>query len=279
VLAISNGHFDVAKYLLDNGADPNSANIDGLAPLYAVLDNRWAPVAWSPNSATAATGVVQQKVSHLELMKTLLERGADPNAKVLRTLWFNPPHHNQSWAKVPGTTPFWRAAQGSDIAAMKLLVAYGADPYMPSDSGLTPLAVATGIGWSGNYSTNGPDGFLKTSQYLVELGLDVNAADEDGFTPLMGAAWRGDNELVQYLVDHGAKVDARNSMGWAVTDMANGPSLRSSVPKKYPETIALLQKLGAPEPIKIEDEEILGIIKRKYDPVTGKFVTEPEKKK
>ncbi|MBI4471078.1 MAG: ankyrin repeat domain-containing protein, partial [Acidobacteria bacterium] len=145
---------------------------------------------------------------------------------------------------------------------------------------VTPLSVATGIGWGGNYSTNAPDGFLPTAKYLVEeLGLDVNVADNEGYTPLMGAAWRGDNELVQYLVDKGARIDVRTELGWAVTDMANGPSLVSSVPKKYPETIALLLKMGAPQPIKIDDEEILGIIKRKYDPVTGQFVKEPEKKK
>lgn len=279
VIAISNGHYDVAKYMLEHGADPNLENIDGLAPLYATLENRWGPVAWTPTSATAANGVVQQKTTHLELMKALLEKGADRNAKVLRTIWFNPPHHNQLWTKVEGTTAFWRAAQANDIGAMKLLVAHGADPKIPSENNTTPLMVAVGIGWSGNYSTNAPDGSLAAAKYLVdELGLDVNAADKEGFTPLMGAAWRGDNALVQYLVDKGARVDARNERGWAVTDMANGPSLRSSVPLAYPETIALLQKLGAPPPVKVDDEEILGIIKRKIDPVTGKFVKPPVKK-
>ena len=281
LLAINDGRYEIAKYLLDHGADPNIASTDGLAPLYALLHSRWAPVAWTPTPATSASGIAQEKLSHLVLMKALLDHGADPNAKILASVWFNPPHHKEEWEAVSGTTAFWRAAQATDIGAMKLLVAYGADPKIPSDDNLTPLAVAAGIGWAGENSVNAPDGFLETARYLVEqLGLDVNVAShEGGFTALMGAAWRGDSELVQYLVDKGARVDVRTKLGWAVTDMANGPSLVSSVPRKHPATIALLQKLGAPEPIQVDDEEILGIIKgRKFDPITGQFVKVPREK-
>jgi ankyrin repeat protein len=278
LLAINVGRYEIAKYLLDNGADSNIASTDGLAPLYALVHSKWAPVAWTPTLATSASGIGQEKVSHLELMKALLDSGADPNATILASVWFNPPHHKEEWEEVSGTTAFWRAAQATDFGAMKLLVAYGADPKIPSDDNLTPLAVAAGIGWAGENSVNAPDDLLEVAKYMVEqLGLDVNvASDEAGFTALMGAAWKGDNELVQYLVDKGARVDVRTKLGWAVTDMANGPSLVSSVPRKHPTTIALLEKLGAPEPIQVVDEEILGIIKgRRFDPVTGQFVKVP----
>ena len=79
----------------------------------------------------------------------------------------------------------------------------------------------------------------------------------------MGAAYRGLNDVVEYLVSKGAKVDLRTARGWSVTDMANGPALRSSVPLSHPDTIALLSKLGAPPLLKVEGEEILGIIKGK----------------
>jgi hypothetical protein len=95
-------------------------------------------------------------------------------------------------------------------------------------------------------------------KYCLELGLDLNAADNQGYTALHGAAYRGDNELVKFLVDKGAKLDARTKRGWSVTDMANGPSLRSSVPLAHPDTVALLTSLGAPQLTAVVGETILG---------------------
>ena len=267
IVATINGRYDVAKYLLDHGADPNASEREGLTPLYAVVESRWAPVSWTPTASTTASGIVQQKVTHLELMKALLERGADPNAKLAKTPWYNPPHHGSRWIEWAGTTPLWRAAQATDLDAVKLLVSYGADGQIPSDENTTPLMAATGVGWRGNFSVNVPDSFLATARYLVEeIGIDVNAEHtKAGYTALMGAAWRGDNELVSYLVRKGARLDVRTHLGWSVTDMANGPYLRSSVPLKHPETVALLRELGAPELIQVDDEEILGTIKRKIE--------------
>ena len=84
VIAICNGHYDVAKYLVEHGADPNIETIDGLAPLYATIESRWAPVAWTPTAATSASGITAQQTSYLDLAKLLLEHGANPNAKINR---------------------------------------------------------------------------------------------------------------------------------------------------------------------------------------------------
>lgn len=280
VEAIINGHYDLAKYLLDRGGDPNITSIDGLAALYAAIDAQWAPVAWSPVAHTAADVVPQQKMSHLDLMKALLEKGADPNARLKRKLWFRPPHHDQMWVRSSGSTPFWRAAQATDLRAMKLLMAYGADGKIPSKDNDTPLMVAAGVGWVGNFSTNAPDGFLNCVKYVVEeVGVDVNAVGTSGYTAVMGAAYRGDNEMVKYLVEKGANLDKRTERGWSVTDFAMAPNIRSSVGVAHPETVSLLTKLGAPALIKVDDEEILGIIKRKIDPVTGKPIETPPAKK
>ncbi len=101
-------------------------------------------------------------------------------------------------------------------------------------------------------------------KYLVEVAdINVNAADATGYTAVMGAAYRGDNEMIEYLITKGARLDGKTKRGWSVTDMANGPYLRSSFPLAHPETVALLQKYGASAPIKVEDEEILGVIKPK----------------
>ena len=253
VIAVSNSHYEVGQFLVDHGADPNLANVDGLTPLYATIDMQYAPVSWAPNPLT-----VQEKVSHLELMKSLLAHGANPNAKLTRKLWFRPTSHNQQWISTVGTTPFWRAAQGTDVLAMHALVAGGADPKTPSAAGTTALMVAAGLGYAGNFSQNLPDSWLAAVKYCLELGLDINAADNQGYTALHGAAYRGDNELVKFLVEKGARLDARTRRGWSVTDMANAPSLRSSVPLAHPDTIALLLKIGAPALTPIEGETILG---------------------
>ena len=253
VIAVSNSHYQVGQFLVDHGADPNVANVDGLTALYATIDMQYAPVSWAPNPLT-----VQEKVSHLELMKSLLAHGANPNAKLTRKLWFRPTSHNQQWISTTGTTPFWRAAQGTDVPAMRALVAGGADPKIPSAAGTTALMVAAGLGYAGNFSQNLPDSWLAAVKYCLELGLDINAADNQGYTALHGAAYRGDNELVKFLVEKGARLDARSKRGWSVTDMANAPSLRSSVPLAHPDTIALLLKSGAPPLTPIEGETILG---------------------
>lgn len=253
VIAVSNGHYEAGKYLVEHGADPNLANVDGLLPLYAAIDMQYAPVSWAPNPLT-----IQEKVTHLELMKALLDHGADPNTKLTHKLWFRPTSHNQQWISTVGTTAFWRAAQATDVPAMKLLVEHGADPKIASAAGTTPLMVAAGLGFAGNFSQNAPDAWIAAVKYCLELGLDINAADNQGYTPLHGAAYRGDNDLVKFLVEKGAKIDARNKLGWSVTDMANAPSLRSSVPLAHPETIALLLKMGAPPLTAVEGETILG---------------------
>ena len=280
VIAIGNGHYDVAKYLIEHGANPNLRTIDGLAALYATVENRWAPVAWTPTPATSSSGITQKQTSYLELMKLLLDRGADPNAKINKTLWFDPPHHNDSWAKAAGTTAFWRAAQATDVAAMKLLAAHGADTRAVSAENDTPLAAAAGVGWNGNYSTNAPDSFLAAVRYLVEeIGTDVNTVDTAGYTAIMGAAYRGDDEMIRYLVSKGARLDLKTKRGWSVSDMANGPYLRSSFPVPHPDTVALLQKLGGPAPIRVQDEEILGVIRRKQQQEAEQIGPAPEVKR
>ena len=238
VIAIANGHYTLGQYFLDRGADPNVANLDGVTPLYATVNMRYAPVSWAPNPR-----IDQEVVDSLELMQALLEAGAEPNAQIARKLWFSPTSHDRGWIDQAGATPFWRAAMSTDVAAMKVLVAAGADPNLKTDGDATPLMVASGLGWIGNFSQNPPDSWVEAVEYCLELENDINAVDKNGFTALHGAASRGDNEIVQLLVDQGARVDIVNEDGNSPADMAFGPS-RFFIPK--PETVNLLVTLGAP---------------------------------
>ena len=236
VLAVMNGHFDLAKFLTDWGADPNLPNTQGLTPLYAAIDVQWAPKGWFP-----APGTGQEKVTYLDLMKSLLEAGANPNARLGKKLWFRS-FGDHSWVDTAGSTAFWRAAASTDIEAMRMLVAHGADSDLPSSHGTTPLMVASGIGWAYHYSMNYPNSWMEAVKYCVQLGADVNAADDRGYTALHGAAYLGNHEMINYLIDKGADVKAVAKDKNTVADMANGPT-RFGIP--HPETVAFLEKLGS----------------------------------
>jgi ankyrin repeat protein len=241
VMATINGRFDLAMALLERGADPNQASTWGMTPLYAVMNVQWAPHAFYPTPSAD-----QERATHMELVRTLLDHGADPDARMTaRRLWYNVyasggvGNINES-----GATAFWRAAQSSDVEAMRLLMAFGADPNIPTTEGTSPLNVAAGAGWRGNLNVNAPVGWMSAVRYLVEeLGADVSEGNVHGYTPLHAAAERGDNQMILYFVGKGADVKAVTTRGETVTDMANGPRQRI---RPFRQTIALLGALGAP---------------------------------
>ncbi len=128
LMAIINGNYDLAKFLLENGADPKRASEPGATPLYAVINKEWAPSSRTPQP----TYNLQQKTTYLELMQALLEAGADPNARLERSLWYTTYNRDNLRVDFRGATAFWRAAYATDVAALRLLLAHGADPDIPT---------------------------------------------------------------------------------------------------------------------------------------------------
>jgi ankyrin repeat protein len=264
VMAVVNGNYDIAMTLVARGADPNIANDDGVAPLFATLNNEWSLRTWYPQP-TAGT---EQQASCLQLMETLLKAGADPNARTITHVWFAAYNAGRMGVDFAGATPFWRAAYALDIDAMRLLTTYGADPGIPTvsygsprrpndPSGLEavpaggphvpPFHAAMGVGYGtsrvAQQHRHVPDGWMPAARYFVEeLKVDVNMRDADGFTALHHAAARGDNEMIRYLAKHGANVMAVNRAGQTTVDMANSPEQRT---QPFPETIKLLEGMGA----------------------------------
>jgi len=271
LIATINGHFDLAMRLLARGADVKKASDGGATPLYGVLNMQWAPKSRHPQPAH----YMQQKVGYLELAEALLQAGADPNARLRKSLWYTTYNRDLLGVDRTGSTPFWWAAYTLDVPAMRMLLKYGADPGLatakvperyeeggpdvsgPDRSGLPPIpwygpavspihaasGVGYGLGFAGNTHRHVPDGWVPAVKFLVEeLGADVNARDHNGYTPLHHAASRGDNELIRYLVSKGADVKAVSRSGQTTVDMANGPVQRV---QPFPETIALLESLGA----------------------------------
>jgi ankyrin repeat protein len=271
LIATINGHFDLARLLLDKGAAVNAASENNATALYAALNCEWAPKALYPQPRAQ----MNQKTTYLDLMKALLDKGADPNVRLNKKVWYSGYSFDLSGVDETGATPFWRAAYASDVDAMKMLVSYGADPNIRTKriagrpragdidrdvvdvSGLPPVAVggpavtalqaAAGVGYGEGFAANShrfaPGGMLAAVKYLIEeLHADVNAPDHEGNTALHHAAARGDVEMIQYLVSKGADVKAVTREGKTTADMANGPVQRI---QPYPEALALLEKLGA----------------------------------
>src|SRR5437867_910550 len=117
-----------------------------------------------------------------------------------------------------------------DVVVMKLLISRDADGKITSNKKTTTLITTASIDWTDNFSINTPNSFVTTTRYLIkEIKININTQNTSNYTAIMGAAWRGDNDLVQYLADKGAKLNFKTRLGWSVSDMANGPSLRSSV--------------------------------------------------
>ena len=266
LIAAINGHFDLALRLLESGADPTLASAAGATPLYGVLNMQWAPKARHPQP----TDHLQQTVSYLDVMRTLLEAGADVNARLERSLWYTTYNRDLLGVDRAGATAFWRAAHALDVGAMRLLLEYGADPHLPTvtvptrrlpahpdPSGLppvplggpavSPLLAASGVGYGQGYAGNShrhaPGGWLPAVRFLVEeVGLDVHFQDHNGYNAVHHAAARGDNALIRYLVGRGVDVTEVSRRGQTTVDMANGPVQRI---QPFPDTIALLEGLGA----------------------------------
>jgi uncharacterized protein len=248
--ATNNRHYVLGKYLMERGADVNKANKGNWTPLYLATDNR--------NIEGGDYPVPKPDMDHLAYITLLLEHGADPNrpAKdntLTRTIF------TMQWFYEDGCTPFVRAAQSSDVELMQLLLDWGADPFLKTAFGDTALTAAGGIGWveGVTYERSAKEN-LEAVKMLVYLGLGVNDANRDGRTALMGAALKGRNDVVQFLVDHGAKLDQRDGGSrdtntassklaghtWDALDYADGlvrVGVQSAVAR--PETAALIRKL------------------------------------
>ena len=221
LIAIINGHYDVAWDLIEAGADVNLSDDTNRSPLYAAVHFNIMPESNRPSPY-----VIPNDHSAFDLMKNLLERGADANQQLSTMIPFRLKlDRGTDGMLVAGTTPFIRAAKSADLAAMELLLEYGADPTLTAEQGINPLMTAANLGTkesdtTGRYKTEAE--IIQAIELCLDHGLDINAMDNLGRTALFGAATFGLTEVVSFLHSHGAIVDYKDSKGISPLDAAMG---------------------------------------------------------
>jgi ankyrin repeat protein len=220
-LAIFNGNYDLASFLIDSKSGVNKADTQGFTPLFWAVDRR--------NMETAPNFPWMVTADPLPLVKKLLDAGANPNALVNNT----PRARMRAGSpRIVFATALMRAAFSGDLDLCRLLLQYGADPKIKSSDGETMVEAAASLGFIQGYSRGKtPAERLEVVKLFVGLGADVNDADDYGITPLMVAANLGDTKIIQYLVDQGADLGAYD-LG-KKNDGAFGASVEPLMPVDY----------------------------------------------
>jgi len=243
LMAITNNHMDVARFAIDHGAEIDIADWYGRTPLWAAVEVRNMDV---DNAEPFENGVDREPV--LDLIKVLLDRGADPNARTKET----PPIRRHmlrvtgslSWVDFTGQTPFLTASLSGDVTVMRLLLDYGADPAIATAGGTTALMAAAGINWVVDQTYDeGPGRLLEAVRLCYELGMDVNAVNSMGLTAVHGAANRGSDDIIRFLVGKGARLDVKDKEGRTPLTWAEGVFLATHPAKPKPSSMALIRQL------------------------------------
>ena len=246
-MATVRGHLGLVEFLLDEGADANATGT-GYTPLH------WAAGTWETATTrdysvgewrTLAGLPAEEKT---RLLAALLTHGANPNAQTTK----NPPRLGSSAWKINGggsaigATPFFFAAMTGDVDVMRLLLESGADPLIATNAGTTPLLGAAGLAVEESETQVPEQQHLDAVKMLVDLGGDIHAANDQGNTALHGAAFLGYDTIVQFLVDEGVELNARNTIGQTPYTIASGIEVTMMF-FKQPSTEVLLREMGGVE--------------------------------
>ena len=234
MLAIENGHFELAAKLLDAGADANESRT-GYTPLHALTWVR-KPLRGDGDPPPIGSG----KMSSLELARVLIHHGANVNARHGK--------HSAGNQRLNRTdaTPLLLAAETGDLPYLKLLLQLGANPQLKNKDNVTPLLAASGVGILGNgdESAGTEEEAIATIDLFLELGADVNAVDDRGNSAMHGAAYKSWTKLVLFLAANGAKMDIWNRKNrFKRTPLEIAQGYRPGNFRPSPETTATIEKV------------------------------------
>ncbi|MDO8538801.1 MAG: ankyrin repeat domain-containing protein [Opitutaceae bacterium] len=237
ILAIENGHFELASLLLDLGADPKDMR-SGYTPLHVLSWVRKADRGEDENGLPEPEG--SGSVSSEQLIRKLVASGAEVNARL------NGGPSGGGRIARKGCTPFMMAADTADTPYMKLLLELGADPTIPNAEGCTPIMAAAGLGTrTAEEEAGTEEEAIEAIEYLLGLGADINAVcPERGDTAMHGAAFANFPKVVKFLDAKGAKIEVwnqKNKRGWTPLLIAEGHRYGNFKPSF--ETIAAIKEL------------------------------------
>ena len=242
LMALTNNHMDTAKFLLEHSADPNAADWWGRTPLYAAVEIRNRDYGRNNEHEI-------DRPAALEVIRVLLDKGANVNARTKEAppvRRFITPLGDLSWVDFTGQTAFLRAALSGDITVMRLLLEKGADPNIATFAGTTPLMAAAGVNWmTGQTFTESKEASMEAVQLCLDKGADVNAKNSMGVTAVIGAANRGSDDILEFLVKKGARLDIKDNEGRTPLVWAEGVFLATNAPEAKPSTMALIKRLMA----------------------------------
>jgi ankyrin repeat protein len=241
VVGIMNKQFTFSKFLLDRGADVNVVDAGGRTALYAIVDIRNEDWSTLPNRKG------EDSLPSLEILKQILARSPNVDAALSRPLPGRSGMDSGDTSLGAGSTALMRAARSGDAAAMRLLLAKGANAKLATKDGNTALLFAAGVGYRDKNTRGSEAEAIEAVKVAMEAGLDINAENTRGETCLDGAAGRGADLIVQYLIDHGAKINAKSKQGFTPVDYAMGKAVVGQLPVPHDSTVALLRKLGGVE--------------------------------
>jgi len=270
VVASASGHEKFALFLLEKGADPNAKDGFGITPLHYALHEGLLTIADGiERGGYKSGGSAWERPNMPELMKALVAHGANPNVRIAADF---PPYHYMPIARNRGTglpqislvgaTPYLLAAASADTAAMRFLVEGKADPRLTTTEGVTPLMVVAGVACERGVRTEEQwKNALDAAKLVLELGGDVNAVGPGGRTALKGATFLGRTEMVQFLAEKGANLEAKDKYGETAMSIAAGDpggfvfrqlkgakydfTFRTPPPRADKKMVELLLKLGA----------------------------------
>jgi ankyrin len=239
LMAITNDHMDVARLLVERGADVNAADFWGRTPLFSAVEIR-------NRDYTRGNEHGIDRAAALEMVTLLLDRGANPNARTKEI----PPIRrwvtslgDLTWINMIGQTPFIRASMSGDITTMRLLLERGADPKITTVGGTTALVTAAGGNVAVQQSfVESRESSMEAVRLCLELGIDVNAANETGFTAVMGAANKGWDDILGVLLEAGGRLDVADAQGRTPLRWAKGEFIALHPPEEKPSTVALIEK-------------------------------------